>query len=191
MYKDIDLTNPKLGADLLRDPQGDLPIDVWDRYFWLHSDDWRPVLAWSVDPSDPDVAAIDPQRAVDEAEPLVAEAIRHLLSNCPAEALAAARKAVEILVHGSSEYQPRRGRDASMQHMAVRAYIIRKFNPDPRKPSQSRVGWARLADILFVNDEKCSRCGLSNHQYDSPCVKALMTAVTRLRANMKHDGIPI
>ena len=29
------------------------------------------------------------------------------------------------------------------------------------------------------------------HRYDSPCVKALMTAVGNLKSAMKRDGIPI
>jgi len=41
MHKDIDLTNPKLGGDLLKDARGDLPVDVWMAYFWRHSDEWK------------------------------------------------------------------------------------------------------------------------------------------------------
>jgi hypothetical protein len=201
MRRTIDLTNPNLGADLLKDPKGDLPIDVWDMYFWGHSEEWRPVYAWCVDPDDPDVAAIDPQRAVDEAEPLVAEVIRHLLSDSPTEALAAARRATEILVHGSSEYQPKRGQSASMRHFAVRAYIIRKYNPHRNKPGESAVRWAELADKLFRINGRCPRklfgereariCGVIRHQHDSPCVKALRTAVGHLKAAMKQEGIPV
>src|ERR1700758_5076914 len=106
---DIDLTNPKLGEELLKDAQGDLPINVWMAYFWQHSNEWKPVLAWCVDPNDPDIAAIDPQQAVDQAEPLVTEVIRRLMSNSRKEALEAAMQAVGILVQGSSEYQRGRG----------------------------------------------------------------------------------
>lgn len=191
MRRFIDLKNPKLGSDLLKDPEGDLAYEVWDMYFWSHSDEWRPVLAWCVDPSHPDVAAIDPQRAVDEAGPFVAEVIRQLLSDSPAEALSAARRANEILVHGSSEYQPKRGQAASMRHFAVRAYIILKFNPDPKKAGESTVTWRRVADLLFRSDGRCSRCGVTRHESDSDCVKALRTSVTRLKTAMEHDGIPI
>ena len=154
--------------------------------------DHTPLVAdWCLDPFDPAIKPpIKPQQAVDEALPLVQEVIHHLVSGSPTEAQKAAICASNLLLSGSTESQRGRGQPSTMRHMAVRAYIIRKFNPDPRRPSQSRVGWSRLADILFVNDEKCSRCGLSNHQYDSPCVKALTAEVTRLKAAMNHDGIP-
>jgi hypothetical protein len=191
MFKDVELTNPNLGAELLRNPKGDLPIDVWGRYFWEHSDNLRPVLTWCIDPSDPDLVAIKPQRAVDEAGPLVAKLIGHLMSNSPAKALTLARQAFRLLGSGSSHRQTKRGQAASTHHIAVRAYIIRKFNPHPNKPRESSVSWHKLADMLFVKNGKCSRCDLARHQYDSPCVKALMVAVRRLHTAMKHDGIPV
>lgn len=201
MYVDIDLTDPNLGARLLEDPKGDLPIDVCDAYFREHSDGWRPVVEWCVDPSDPELDSIRPQHAVDMAEPLVAEVIRHLLSDSPSEALAAARRASGILVSGSSDYQPKKGQPATMRPIAVRAYIIRKFNPDPTRPRESAVKWHELADMLFLENGKCPRkireeretriCGVTNHRYDSACVEALMTAVTHLKAAMKRDGIPV
>jgi hypothetical protein len=201
MRRAIDLTSPNLGADLLKDAKGDLPIDVWDMYFWGFSEDWRPVLGWWVDPSDPEIAPIDPQRAVDETELLVAEVIGHLMSDSPAKALAAARKAIGILVNASSVYQRKRGQSASMRHVAVRAYIIRRFNPHPKRAGKFSVSWAELADKLFLQDGKCPRkirdkrvtriCGLRRHQYNSFCVKALRTAVDHLKAAMKHDGIPV
>jgi hypothetical protein len=204
MSDEIDLTNPKLGAELLKDAKGYLPVDVWMAYFWQHSNERKPVLAWCVDPEDPDVAPIDPQQAVDQAEPLVTEVIGHLMSDSPQKALEAARRAIGILVHGSSLYQRGRGQAASMQHLAVRAWVILKFNPHPRKPDESTVGWARLADLLFLENGKCPRkirdsegttvrrslCGLPSHKYDSQCVKALMTAVGNLKSAMKRDGIP-
>jgi len=212
MYKDIDLTNPKLGEELLNDARGDLPLEVWMAYFWQHSNEWKPVLAWCVDPDHPDVAPKDPQQAVDQAEPLVAEVIKHLMSDSPQEALKAARSAIEILVHGSSTYQRGKGLPPTMQHYAVRAWVIRKFNPHPTKPQQtkprrtkprqSRVDWAELADKLFLKNGKCPRsihdddgrpkiCGASRHQYDDRCVKALTTAVGHLESAMDHDGIPL
>jgi len=196
MSNEIDLTNPKLGRELVKHARGQLPVDVWMAYFWQHSDKWKPVLAWCVDPGDPEIAPIDPQKAVDQAEPLVAEVIRHL-PDSPQEALAAARRAIGILVHGSSLYQRGRGQAASMQHLAVRAWVILKFNPHPKKPDESTVGWAKLADLLFLENGKCPRksrdaeiCDTSVHRYDSPCVKALMTAVGNLKSAMKRDGIP-
>jgi hypothetical protein len=86
MSDEIDLTNPKLGKQLLEHPRGQLPVDVWMAYFWQHSNEWKPVLAWCVDPDDPDVAPIDPQQAVDQAHPLVAEVIAHLMSDSPQKA---------------------------------------------------------------------------------------------------------
>jgi len=189
-HKDIDLTNPNLGASLLSHAKGELPIDVWLVYFWQHSTEWKPVLAWCVDPKHPDGAPIDPQRAVDEAEPLIVEVIRHLMSNAPEEALDAARRAIAILVHGSSEYQLKPGQASSMRHQAVRAYILRKFSKDQKKSS-----WPQLADRLFNENGKCTRCGSARHQYtdniSGRCIKALTTAVNRLHAAMKDDGIPI
>ena len=199
MYKDIDLTNPNLGLELLRDATGELPYDVWLKYVCEHGGERSPVLAWCVDPNDPEVAPIDPQRVVDEALELVGEVIGHLMSDSPAEALEAARKAIGILVNGSSDYQSKRGKPASMHHMAVRAYLIRKFNPHPKKPID--VSWGKLADKLFLNEGKCPRmirvakktqlCGVTRHQYNSHCVKALRTAFNHLIAAMKHDGIPV
>ncbi len=201
MHRDIDLTNPKLGAELLKDARGDLPVDVWMAYFWQHSSEWKPVLAWCVDPDDPDVAPKDPQQAVDEAEPLVGEVIGHLMSDAPQEALEAARRAIGILVHGSSLYQRGRGQAPTMQHYAVRAWVIRRFNPHPQKPGESSVLWSKLADLLFLEDKRCPRkirdvegrpeaCALARHKYDSACVKALITAVGHLKHAMKLDGIP-
>ena len=201
MYKDIDLTNPKLGDQLLKDARGDLPVDVWMAFFWQHSDEWKPVLAWCVDPDDSDVAPIDPQQAVDQAEPLVGEVIEHLRSD-PTKALEAARKAIAILIHGSSDYQRGRGQAPTMRHYAVRAWVIRKFNPHPTKQGQSSVDWAELTDKLFLKDRKCPRkitdddgrpeiCGRSRHRYNDRCVKALTTAVGILESAMKKDGIPL
>jgi hypothetical protein len=97
---------------------------------------------------------------------------------------------------------------------AIRAYDIRKFNPDPTNPKESTVTWRKLADLLFLINGKCPReiedhtvdnteplpkgrkrrttiCGVSKHHNDHPCVKALKTAVERLTDAMKNDGIPI
>lgn len=205
MYPDIDLTNPKLGKELVKHARGQLPYDVWLKYVCEHNGERSEVLSWCVDPDDPDIAPIDPQQAVDQALPLVSEVIRQLMSDSPQKALEAARRAVGVLVHGSSEYQRGRGQAASMQHLAVRAWVIRKFNPHPKKPDESTVGLAKLADLLFLENGKCPRkirdsegttvsrrlCGLTEHRYDSPCVKALMTAVGNLESAMKDDGIPI
>jgi hypothetical protein len=205
MYQDIDLTNPKLGKELVKHARGQLPVDVWMAYFWQHSNEWKPVLAWCVDPDDPDIAPIDPQQAVDQALPLVSEVIGQLMSDSPQKALEAARRAVGVLVHGSSEYQRGRGQAASMQHLAVRAWVILKFNPHPKKPDESTVGLAKLADLLFLENNKCPRkirdsegttvsrrqCGLTEHRYDSPCVKALMTALGNLESAMKRDEITV
>jgi hypothetical protein len=39
MPVEIDLTNPKLGAELLKDAKGYLPVDVWMAYVWQHSNE--------------------------------------------------------------------------------------------------------------------------------------------------------
>ena len=80
-YKDIDLKNPNLGAELLKDPKGDFPLDVWESYcrkpFPYLGSYPLPVLSWRVDRSDPKFAPLDPQHAVDEA---LSEAMGTLLS---------------------------------------------------------------------------------------------------------------
>lgn len=191
MYPDIDLTDRKLGKKLLDDALGQLPYDVWLKYMCEHGGENSEVLSWCVDPEHPDVAPIDPQQAVDQAEPLVAEVIRHLMSDSPEAALEAARRAVGILLHGSSLYQRGRGRAASIKHLAVRAWVIRKFNPHPTKPNESTVSWAKLTDLLFLGNGKCPRCRLARHQYNSRCVKALCTAFRNLSSAIKDDGIPV
>jgi len=201
MYVDIDLTDPNLGTRLLEDPKGKLPIEVWRGYFWAHSGKRRPVLSWCIDPHDPDLAPIDPQRAVDEAKPLIGEVIKNLLGRSSARALRPAGQALRILMQGASDRQRKRGHAATMQHIAVRAYAIRKFNPDPRRPGESTVKLHELADKLFLEDGRCPRkireehgtriCGVSKHGYEDPCVEALMTAITHLKAAMKRDGIPV
>lgn len=222
MY-DHDLTNPKLGKELLKellkDARGELAYEVWLTYVYQHNGDRSEVLSWCVDPEHPDVAPIDPQQAVDQAEPLVSEVIGHLMSDRSEQALEAARRAVGILVHGSSLYQRGCGqrREFGMRHLAVRAWVIRKFNPHPKKPGESSVGFALLADKFFIKDAKCPRkirdsygtivpkkirkdkqgneiryrlCGASAHRHDSECVKALETAVGILKSAMKREGIP-
>jgi hypothetical protein len=202
-YKDVDLIDliPNLSAELRKDAKGSLPIDVWLWYFWQHSGKYKPVLEWCINPDNITRARIDPQRTVDEAQWLVSSVIMHLMSDRPTAALEAARKASVLLIRGSSLFRRRKGQPRSMQHQAVRAYIIRKFNPHPKKPGESTVSWAKLADMLFINDGKCPRkihdehgtriCGLTRHQYDSLCVKALTAEVMRLHAAMKHEGIPV
>jgi hypothetical protein len=198
IYPEIDLTDRKLGQELLNDASGDLPLVVWDKYLLQHNVERSQVGFWSLDPDDPQFAPIDPQQAVDEAGPLVSKGLTHLMSDSPRKAMFPLMEAIYLLAHGSSPYQRGRGLAASMQHQAVRAWVIRKFNRHPEKPGESTVGWARLADLLFLKDGKCPRknrdyeiCDASEHRYDSPCVKALMTAVGNLKSAMKRDGIPI
>jgi len=109
-----------------------------------HGGESSEVLSWCVDPEDPDVAPIDPQQAVDQALPLVGEIIRHLNSDSPEAVLEAAGRTVDMLVHGSSEYQRGRGqrRELGMRHFAVRAWVIRNFNRDLQKSDESNVGFA-------------------------------------------------
>lgn len=215
----FDLTNPKLGKELLKDARGSLPHLVWLEYLSRHGAERSEVSGWWIDPNDPALdPPIEPQEAVDQARPLLAEVIRHLKSDSPQEALDAARRAFRIVVGGSSLNQRGRGQAASIRHLAVRAWVIRKFNPHPKKPGESTVGLAKLADLLFLKDGKCPRkirdsdgtivstkirrskkgseiryrlCDASEHRYDSECVKALITAIANLETAMKRDGIPL
>ena len=188
--KEIDLTNPHLGSELLRDPKGDFPLDVWETYCskpFAHLGPLYllPVLSWRSDPSDPKTAALDPQQAVDEAMTCACSTLLLLKSNQPAEAVKHAEQTVKILARAQSSVQPKRGQPASMRPIAVRAWIIRKFNPP------SEVQWSKLANLLFLEKGKCPRCRLTKHQYNSACVKALRTAVGNLVSAMKDDRIPI
>jgi hypothetical protein len=198
VQKEIDLTNPHLGSELLKDPKGDFPLDVWETYCMpcghlapLYLLYVLPLLSWRIDPSDPKTAALDPQQAVDEAFTRVLRTVVLLRSSQPAEAMESAEQALQILARGFSFAQPKKGQPASMRPIAVRAWIIRKFNPHPTKPGESTVSWAKLADLLFLEKGKCPRCRLTRHQYNSRCVNALSTAVRNLCSAMEHDGIPV
>jgi hypothetical protein len=207
----VDLKNPKLGEQLLSDQNGDLARAVWKAYFWEHSRRFRPVLDWW---ADPDEVAIEPRQAVDEASKLMDKEIIERLERGYSDidsgedtrqtfiyVLEAARQVSTILGRASS-FQPRRGQPATMRPIAVRAFVIRKFNPHPKKKGESSVRWAKLTDLLLLENGKCPRrisdavgqrsiCGLTRHEHDSPCVKALMTAVNHLHSAMKHDRIPV
>src|SRR5579862_7203394 len=100
VHKEIDLTNPDLGSELLKDPKGDFPLDVWEAYCTAPSTlSLLRVLPWRKDPSDPRTAALDPQQAVDEAFNWLAEAVFLLRRTQPrpAKALEAAEQALQIL----------------------------------------------------------------------------------------------
>ncbi len=116
------------------------------------------------------------------------------------KAMGAVRDAEVLLTRGSLAYRKRcqpaygkRGQPPTMRSMAVRAYIIRKYNP--------KIGWAELADLLFLEKGKCPRkirdedgtadCGVTRHLSDSPCVRALRTRVLELKAVMKRNGVPV
>lgn len=198
----IDLTSPDLGKELVKDARGDLPIDTWRQYVLNHSYSRNPERPW------PDViywcdvpyrCTLDPQKAVDDSYGILAG----LLFRSPKyDELAEGVWKVLSVLHEAHSSGRKRGQPASMRPEAVRAYIIRKFNPLPHKPGESKVSFARLADLLFVEEGKCPRtirdedgerklCGLRTHRYDSACVKALRTAVDHLLRAMKHDGTPI
>ena len=194
--KKIDLSNPaKIGAELLKDPKGDLPLDVWESYCrapFAHLGLYPlPVLSWRIDPSDPKNGVLDPQHAVDEALSEAMGTVLLLKSARASEALESAKRTVNILCRGSSLNQPKRGQPASMRPTAVRAYIIRKFHPHSKKPGEPALSWSQLADLLFKENGKCRRCGVARHQSKHRCVKGLMTAERNLRSAMKHDGIPV
>lgn len=225
--RETELTNPQLGAELLKDPKGSLPVEVFGRYVWQHSrlgpaggylppppapDDLKLasvrhehmkfVIAWCLDPLNPFDPPIDPQQAVDEALELLHSVLFDVSTDQTSEATrATVIRLLRLLQRGSTKSKRDRGQPSTMRHMAVRAYIIRKFNPHPKRPGESTVSWAKLADMLFINDGKCPRkihdehgtriCSLTRHQYDSLCVKALTAEVMRFHAAMKHEGIPV
>ena len=198
MRKEIDLKNPDLGAELLKDPKGDFPLDVWEAYCskpFAHLFPYPlPVLSWRIDPTDPKNSALPPQQAVDEAFTWATQTVVLLKSSQSAEAMESAKRTLHTLARGASFAQPKRGQPASLRPIAVRAWIILKFNPTLK--------WAKLADLLFLNKGKCpriilsddrepKRCDATRHEHDSPCVKALRTAVRNLTSAMKRDGIPL
>jgi hypothetical protein len=189
----IPLTDPRLGRELLNDDRyHSLALNVWCRYCGEHagaSFQSLPVYEWCVDRSWP--KPITSEEAVDEAEPLAYETIQHLKSGSIEKALESAERAWRTLFRGSSDFRRSRGQPAKIRFPALRAYTIRKFNPDPKQPGESTITWRRLADLMFRSDGECSRChSKARHKYDSPCVKTLMQSVSRLKAAMKRDGIP-
>lgn len=100
--------------------------------------------------SDPDSGPIEPQRALDEGRKLVHKIIDRLLLGSQKEALDAATETWHVLARGSSWRKPKRGQPSTMRAIAVRAYIIRKYNPRLDKPGESTVKWDELADMLFL-----------------------------------------
>jgi len=205
----IDLNDPTLGKQLIGDANGNLPLEVFRKYVFQHSDIWRPVLNWIIDPhaslpwkdsalvaSTPDIAPLNPQRAVDEASPLAGEVIRLLACKPPRikEAQAMAREVRELILRATSSYTKGEvGGPAVARHLVVRGYIIRRYNalPNKKSPNDSTVGWDRIADLLFVSNNKCSRCQTATHKSNDHCVRALLTGYGRFKTAMKNDGIPL
>jgi len=202
-FMKIDLKDPQLGSKLLEDPKGYFPLEVWIAYCTKSGHYPVELLSWCEDPSDPQTAALDPQQAVDEALSCANETTVLLMRKRFAEAFLSNRRTINTLLRGSSDAQPKKGQPASMRPIAVRAWIIGKYNP---------TSLAELADKLFLKDGKCPRknldgegsivprkgrkrtyklCGLSRHQYDSDCVKALRTRIGKLKSEMKAAGIPL
>jgi hypothetical protein len=186
----IDLENPELGPELLRDAKGSFPIDVWRVYVLCHSaaDDCPASVIGYCD--QPCRSTLDPQQAVDEAWELLAKLFFTNLPPRSCKVLLMGIVEAQLLLYSAHSNGRKRGQPTSMRHQAVRAYLIRKFNPHPKKPNESTVGWDRVADLLFVENGRCKRCSVGRHRYDSDCVKDLISAVRRLKRAMKDDGIP-
>ena len=202
----IDLGSPTLGRELLKNAKSSLPIDTWRQYILNHDPhpfrpgcDWSPpsVIGWC---DQPHRSTLDPQTAVDDAYRILARLL--FISPQPSyEQLVRGIWQAQSILHQAHSSGRKRGQPTSMRTEAVRAYVIREFNPHPKKPGESTVLWAELADKLFRKDGRCPRkiseepetriCGVTKHQYNSPCVKALRTAVDHLKAAMKHDGIRV
>jgi hypothetical protein len=197
----VDLTDPELGSKLLKDPRGKLPILVWNAYIKKHGGRFQEISYW-LKRSEPDGIPIDAQEAVEQARKLLDEELMDYVvfsRRDPAlheKATHATYGLLKLMTRASSSYR-KRGQPATMRPAAVRAFVIRKFNPS--------ISWDKLADILFLENGKCPRriadtaakvrtrgiCGKTRHQYNSQCVKALITAVNHLHTAMKHDGIPV
>lgn len=198
-HESIDLASPDLGKQLLKNLKGELPIDVW-RLYVLHHDPHPPRAGtlWDA-PSvisycdEPYRSKLAPQKAVDEAHRILARLLVRLLTSSPpsSDAVLKGIQEADMILFRAHSSGRKRGQPMSMQRQAVRAYVTRKFNPDPIKTGESTVSWSKLADLLLNENGKCPTCRETRHQYDSPCVKALMTAERRLRAAMEHDGIPV
>jgi hypothetical protein len=192
----IDLASPELGRELRKDAKGKLPIDVWRVYVLLHSGfnrrpgiDWHPapVIHWGDQPHHR--ATLDPQQAVDEAWKLLM-GLLVTTRKCSYHELLKGIWEAQLLLFRAESGGRKRGQPTSMRQAAVRAFIIRKFNPHPTNPKLPTVGLDWITDELFREGDKCPRCRVSEHRYNSDCVKALATAVTRLKTAMKRDGIP-
>ena len=153
----INLDDPKFGTRLLSDPIS-LPLDAFEMDVMLHhnpsSTHCFPVEEWTCPDwkSIPRLRPLKPQDAVHEVYPLMSKILSYLnRPRRPAfrKASEVVRQASDILERAQSSYQRRRGREADMRPMAVRAYMIRKFNPDPNQKGESTVelGQARRSTV--------------------------------------------
>jgi hypothetical protein len=197
--KQIDLNDPNLGQELLKQVKSDLPLAVWESYcskycaFPSFGGQMIPqsLHSWRIDLSDPEFAPLPAQSVVDEAFTWAAETLRLLRSDQATEAMETAIRTVTILVRGASFNRPKRGQPATMRPNAVRAYIVQKFNRDPQNKKRSTVTWSDLANRIFVERGRCTRCAVPRHQHSDACVKALFTAVGHLKHAMKREGVPV
>jgi hypothetical protein len=193
-YEFIDLSSPELGAELLKNATGNLPIDVWRHYVLHHGPRFRAGTLWSPASviewcDEPLRSILDPQQAVDEAYDLLT-GLLFTERPRPYDELVKGIWEAQVLLFGAHSRGRKRGQPKSMQPLAVRAYIIRKFNSDP-DTGESTVTLREVADRLFMVKGKCSRCGSNRkHQPNSACENALFTSVSRLKNAMKQDGIP-
>jgi hypothetical protein len=224
--RETELTNPHLGAELLKSPKGPLPLEVFMRYLYeqmeadeqMQTDEqihrYLHLMKWCIDPFHPAVVALAPQEAVDIGWLKLQKVIDHLESGSLAAAREAAERVEDILFRGLTIYRRSAGQPPTMRPMAVRAFVIQKFNPDPARPGESTVTFAQIADMLFLKDGKCPRfirdveanctkgkraaskhpmrkCGVEHHSHDDACVEDLRQAVYRLRAAMKNRGFSV
>jgi hypothetical protein len=179
---------------LWKDPRGKLPVLVWKAYIKRHGGEWRPV-SQLLDRSEPDSRPLKSQAAVDQAVKLLNEEVIDCVvfsgrdPGVHAKAVRAIFRLLKLLTRASSSFR-KRGQPATMRPIAVRAYILRKFNSRPKNCAESSISWAKLADLMFADKGKCTRCGVSRHQYEKGCVKALIAAVRRLERAMEQDRMP-
>jgi hypothetical protein len=206
------LRSPQLGAELLEDARGRLPLDVFAAYVRERTGTHGSIVQdWGFDPSESPFIPINSKKAVDVAYPLVEQAdscLKEFVSQAGEQCrgqfgdefdlISEAIKAIDearVCLLSATETRRGRGQPATMRHVAARAWVIRKFNPHSKKAS-----WAKLADVLFIENGRCPRkvkdddaarnnakriCGLARHRYDSLCTKDLQKLVGRLQKAMK------
>jgi hypothetical protein len=199
-YKNVRLDDPMLGQKLVADPIS-LPLDVFEIYVAKNTkEDSDLPESWTC----PDwqsielLSPISPKDAIAEAATLAAE-ISVCLHKRPRPAVKKAVQVVallnDILFRASPGYRRGRGQPARKRPDAVRAWVIKKYNP--------RLTFPEITDLVLVRKGKCEQtisegksrrraqtCKATKHGGDSQCVDALRKELSRLIREMERCGIP-